>query len=86
MRYNGAVERTISVRLDQESERALRFLTASGASRSEVVRAALVGLERQGRRRAELAEEVRTLDADPDDRVEQFAVMALMAFSAVADS
>ena len=70
-------ERAISVRLDERALRALNDLMASGLSQSEAIRRALV--ESAGRLRDEaLAEESRRVAADPDDRAEAAAVLALM--------
>lgn len=68
----------ISVRLDDEAERALRALEASGLSRSEAIRSALVDSARRLRRGSELAAEVAALEADPADRQEMAAVSQLM--------
>lgn len=68
----------ISVRLDEEAERALQMLEAAGLSRSEAIREALVESARRLRRRAELAAEVKALDGDDGDRQEMLAVAELM--------
>jgi len=68
----------ISVRLDDEAQRALRALEASGMSRSEAIRSALVESARRLRRSAELAAEVAELEADETDRAEMSAVAQLM--------
>ena len=68
----------ISVRLDDEAERALRKLEAAGLSRSEAIREALVQSANRLRRRSELAAEVAALDADEVDREEMTAVAGLM--------
>ena len=68
----------ISVRLDDEAERALRTLEASGLSRSEAIRSALVDSARRLRRSAELAAEVAELEGDETDRAEMTAVAQLM--------
>ena len=68
----------ISVRLDDESERALQALEASGLSRSEAIRSALVDSARRLRRGSQLAAEVAALEADPADRDEMAAVSQLM--------
>lgn len=74
------------MRLDAAAEQALRLLTSSGATRSEVVRGALIELGRAERRRAGLVAEVRALEADPVDQAEQRVVAALMAsFRATAE-
>ena len=68
----------ISVRLDEEAERALRSLEAAGLSRSEAIRSALIDSARRLRQRSELAAEVAALEADDDDRQEMLAVAGLM--------
>lgn len=68
----------ISVRLDEEAERALRALEAAGLTRSEAIRSSLVDAARRLRRRSELAAEVAALEADDDDREEMRAVAGLM--------
>ena len=66
------------MRLDAAAEQALRTLTSSGATRSEVVRGAHIELGRAERHRAELVAEVRALEADPVDQAEQRAVASFM--------
>lgn len=68
----------ISVRLDDEALQALRALEATGMSRSEAIRSALVRAARELQRRDELAAEVATLEADDVDRSEMLAVAAMM--------
>ena len=68
----------ISVRLDEEAERALRALESAGLSRSEAIRSALVDAARRLRQRSELAAEVAALEADQADRDEMLAVANLM--------
>jgi antitoxin component of RelBE/YafQ-DinJ toxin-antitoxin module len=68
----------ISVRLDDEAQRALRVLEASGLSTSEAIRYALIESAQKVRRRSELAEEVAALEADEEDRVEMLSVAAMM--------
>ncbi len=70
--------RAISVRLDDEADKALRTLEATGMSQSEAIRAALLGEVRYLRRSKELAAEVAALEADADDREEMLAVAELM--------
>ncbi|MGA3216985.1 MAG: ribbon-helix-helix protein, CopG family [Acidimicrobiales bacterium] len=70
--------RAISVRLDDEADKALRTLEATGMSQSEAIRAALVGEVRHLRRSKELAAEVASLEADDADREEMLAVADLM--------
>ena len=62
------VARAISVRLEEESERALRALESSGLTRSEAIRSALVDSARRLRRSSELAAEVAELESDEADR------------------
>ena len=78
MSYNELMpERAISVRLDDEAQRALESLTRAGRSRSEAVRDALVLAAR-----TRLLEQVRLqaerAGADEDDRREAAEVLALM--------
>lgn len=68
----------ISVRLDDEAERALRSLEAAGMTRSEAVRTALIDSARRLRQRSELAAEAAALEADEVDREEMLSVAALM--------
>lgn len=70
--------RAISVRLDDEADKALRTLEATGLSQSEAIRTALLGEVRHRQRSRELAAEVAALEADPDDRDEMLAVAELM--------
>jgi Arc/MetJ-type ribon-helix-helix transcriptional regulator len=67
----------ISLRLDDEAERALGFLMRSGKSRSEAIREAVVETAR--RRVYELAaEDAARIAADEDDRREVAEVQALL--------
>lgn len=68
----------ISVRLDDEALRALRRLEASGLTRSEAIRRALIDCADRLQHRAALREEVQTLEADENDRDEMLEVAALM--------
>ena len=70
--------KAISVRLDDDAAKALRALEASGLSRSEAIRVALVASARRLRQRRELALEVAALEADEADRSEMLAVADLM--------
>jgi Arc/MetJ-type ribon-helix-helix transcriptional regulator len=72
------VTQAISVRLDEEAERALRSLEAAGLSRSEAIRSALIDSARRLQQRSELAAEVVALEADDADRREMLAVASLM--------
>ena len=68
----------ISVRLDAEVLRALAQLEATGLSRSEAIRRAILDSAARLQRRAALAEEVAALEADEDDRREMLDVAAVM--------
>ena len=68
----------ISVRLDDDSERALRALEATGLSRSDAIRTALIESARRLRGRSALAAEVAALEADEADRAEMLSVAELM--------
>ena len=68
----------ISVRLDGEALHALTQLEATGMSRSDAIRAALIQSASRLRYRHALAAEVATLEADEDDRAEMAAVADLM--------
>lgn len=70
--------KAISVRLDDEAERALRLLEASGLSSSEAIRASLLASAARLRRAKELAAEAASLEADEADREEMLVVAALM--------
>ncbi len=68
----------ISVRLDEEALRALGLLEASGMTRSEAIRAALVDAATRLSDKGALAAEVAALEADEGDRAEMLAVADLM--------
>ena len=68
----------ISVRLDDEAQRALAQLEASGLSRSEAIRSSLVKSAQQVRRRDALRQEMALLEADEGDRREMLEVAAFM--------
>lgn len=72
------MSRAISVRLDEEALRALGRLEASGMTRSEAIRAALVDAATRLYDRQALAAEVAALEADEEDRAEMLAVADLM--------
>lgn len=73
-----AMSRAISVRLDQAALDALGRLEATGMSRSEAIRAALVDAAARLDDRAALAAEVAALEGDEDDRAEMLQVAELM--------
>ena len=70
--------RAISIRLDEQAERALARLEASGMNRSEAIRRALVDSAERLRRRQDIAAEVAALEADEADRKEMLEVASLM--------
>jgi predicted transcriptional regulator len=72
------VTTAISVRLDPEVLQALSQLEATGLSRSEAIRRAILDSAARLRRRAALAAEAAALEADEDDRREMLAVAAFM--------
>ena len=72
------MSQAISVRLDDDAEKALRALEASGLSRSEAIRQSLIASARRLRERSALAAEVAAVEADADDRDEMLAVAGLM--------
>lgn len=77
-RHTDRMAKAISVRLDNEAERALRLLESTGLSRSEAIRSSLLASADRMRRRSQLAAEVAALEADGDDRDEMRAVASLM--------
>lgn len=68
----------VSVRLDDEAMRALAQLEATGKSRSEAIRSALVDAASRLSDREALSAEVAALEADETDRAEMLAVAELM--------
>jgi len=68
----------ISVRLDDAALRALVKLEATGLTRSEAIRAALVEAASRLHDKQALAAEVASLEGDADDRTEMLAVADLM--------
>jgi Arc/MetJ-type ribon-helix-helix transcriptional regulator len=68
----------VSVRLDDDALQALNRLEASGLTRSEAIRKALVEAAARMEDRQALAAEVAALEADEDDRQEMLAVADLM--------
>ena len=74
----GNMARAISVRLDDEALLALRQLEATGVSRSEAIRLALVESAARLRDKQTLADEVAALEVDEADRAEMLAVAELM--------
>jgi Arc/MetJ-type ribon-helix-helix transcriptional regulator len=72
------VTSAISVRLDPEALQALSQLEATGLSRSEAIRHAILDSAARLRRGAVLAAEAAALEADEDDRREMLEVAAFM--------
>lgn len=68
----------VSVRLNEEAMRALSQLEATGKSRSEAIRIALVEAASRLGDKETLAAEVAALEADEEDRAEMRAVTELM--------
>ena len=66
------------MRLDAETLRALAQLEATGLSRSEAIRQAIIDSAARLQRRAALADEVAALEADEDDQREMLEVAAVM--------
>jgi Arc/MetJ-type ribon-helix-helix transcriptional regulator len=68
----------VSVRLDSQALQALAQLEATGKSRSEAIRSALVDAASRLSDTNTLAAEVAALEADHADRAEMIAVSELM--------
>jgi Arc/MetJ-type ribon-helix-helix transcriptional regulator len=68
----------VSVRLDDDAQRALRTLEASGLSRSEAIRKSILDAAAALRRNEALRAEVAALEADETDRREMQQVATLM--------
>lgn len=68
----------ISVRLDDEAQRALRSLEAAGMTRSQAIRTALIDSAQRLRAASALATEAAALEADEADRQEMLSVADLM--------
>jgi predicted transcriptional regulator len=68
----------VSVRLDDEAQRALSTLESSGLSRSEAIREAILMSAAALRHKHVLREEMAALEADEGDRREMLEVAALM--------
>lgn len=70
--------RALSFRLNEESERALRVIEATGMTTSEAIRTALIATAESFRHRRAVAEEAVVLEQDEADRAEMKSVAALM--------
>jgi Arc/MetJ-type ribon-helix-helix transcriptional regulator len=68
----------VSVRLDDEAQRALTTLESSGLTRSEAIRSAILMSAAALRRKQTLRAEMAALEADDADRQEMLEVAALM--------
>lgn len=68
----------MSVRIDEEVQRALATLEAAGLTRSQAVRKSILDAARALQCREQLREEVRALDADEIDQAEMLEVASLM--------
>lgn len=72
------VAKAVSVRLDDDALRALARLEASGLSRSQAIRAALIETAERRQRAEALRDEVAAVAADADDRREIAHVATVM--------
>ncbi|MDQ3771674.1 MAG: ribbon-helix-helix protein, CopG family [Actinomycetota bacterium] len=70
--------KAVSVRLDDETLKALARLEAVGLSRSQAIRKAVIDAAERLRRSESLAAEGRALEDDQADRREMLEVAALM--------
>jgi Arc/MetJ-type ribon-helix-helix transcriptional regulator len=77
-RHTLLMAKAISVRLDDDAERALRILEATGLSRSAAIRSALLASAERVRKRSELAAEAAALEADEADRAEMLSIASMM--------
>ena len=68
----------VSVRLDEEVQRALNTLEASGLSRSEAIRKSILDAASALRKKDALRAEVAALEADAGDLREMHTVASLM--------
>ena len=73
-----SMTQAVSVRLDEHALQALGQLEATGMSRSDAIRKALVEAASRLQDMKTLASEVAALEADEDDRLEMVAVADLM--------
>jgi predicted transcriptional regulator len=70
--------KAVSVRLDDDVQRALRRLEASGLSRSEAIRKSILDAAATLTRPEAIRAEVAALEADEQDRQEMLEVASLM--------
>lgn len=78
LRHTQVMAKAISVRLDEEAERALNALEATGLTQSDAIRSSLLASATRLRRGRELAAEAAALEADETDRAEMLEVASLM--------
>ena len=76
--YTGHMGIAVSVRLDDEAQHALTTLEASGLSRSDAIRDAILSAAAALRRKQALHLEMAALDNDETDRREMLEVASLM--------
>lgn len=72
------MSQAVSIRLDERAIRALRMMEATGMTRSEAIRAALVEAAARLNDKQALAAEVAALEANAEDRAEMLVVADLM--------
>ena len=77
-RHTAVMAKAISVRLDDDAQRALRVLEATGLSQSEAIRSSLLASAERVRKRSELAAEVAALEIDEVDRAEMLSIASMM--------
>ena len=77
-RHTQDMAKAISVRLDDDAQRALRILEATGLSQSAAIRSALLASAERVRKRSELAAESASLEADDADRAEMLSIASMM--------
>ena len=77
-RHTRVMAKAISVRLDDEAERALSALEATGLTQSDAIRSSLLASATRLRRGRELAAEAAALESDETDRAEMLEVASLM--------
>ncbi len=70
--------KAISVRLDEDVQRALATLEAAGISRSDAIRKAILDAASVAKRHAALRREVAALERDEMDREEMRSVATMM--------
>lgn len=70
--------KAISVRLDDDAQRALRILEATGLSQSAAIRSALLASAERVRKHSEVAVEAAALEAGDIDRAEMLSIASMM--------